>query len=1174
MDLSAAYLAAEELISSIPTNNESGRIKAITIYNAASYLLDDAVSAWYKRVATADRFPAPSRDEAGARIGRIPWEQQFALLTRVPWIVPIYTHVSQRRASADTSSADTSSSGETSNFFDVPIRRKVHLRGTPTYLLKEGGWRGGVPYPGLRCVGLAMSPISLSHDEPRLDFTAPSTMRDVYSNARSSLIESGATHTRNIPYAGIIHASNIMLCPIGMNRLGSEWCLNVQGAFYHSTPISRWADPYTDWFEALKDFAPHISRPIVLAMWDRPRSEVPAFGMELEAQMAIESVFYQIATMRDWNYLHESIDLRSDPLPRNFPVSSQPAEYKSLAKILPLVVHSPTKGRAIVRLNGEIGFILHSLYKVMKSRKVSLPRRVRGVMKALRILFSDADSSRDASPSRGASPSRESAASTRSKREAAKVGGEVMSKVVSDLRSIKSTTLYNPSRIKKLRQMVETIKILASLVERKKVLDRLRAELTFHDHFYNDKETGVRAFCEHEIEVLHNLTRGVMDIDEIVQKFSSSARAQGSYDMSIAMPNVLECKYCGQDLGTIWLVNVSSPEEIEYAQQIEGTFLDTEIGGFIAKLYASQSIQTKAMPSEVTRIVDAISNIPLGIEYLKMQKANVRDRYSKEKFLALAATVSLLNALQQSGAPIVFDMSSLDALLAKEYIDLLQKVGLLPKDAIKRMLEYWPKTLSRHLPNPSAIIRNAVIELSGVEGDTVLGRFYTSAVAYPVTMKVGQTIADPNTDPRPERIKADKLRSASTKTYMDEMRRTTPIDPRSEHARVDLRAGLGAKTDPHTRSAMALYRVPMLSTWRNDPRIYFPKGVQKVSRTSEIGEVHIEDREAAFSQTIMSVCPELLLHPMEGKKFYELIAASGRMSSIFALAPATSAPATSAPATSVPETETKTETAPVSEPASALMLVPSAQVSEEAHFGGARTTMHAASRVTPLTGIHAAKVSLEAHVFSRPSWSADPRSEHARVSGSDNAREKDTRRKCLLCGIASDLVYDTAYYNKYHAVVEALEKGTSTSETKAEPFECIAPTARADPRSEKSGEMKLDALPDKNLTQVFARKFGWSIGPDTSIVPELISIVSSIGHYRLSRILSDEWAEAASLQEEKYVRKVSSALASLINTAWNVFMTWILKQREELATRTLNRLRAIRALHARATVPGTRGSSK
>jgi hypothetical protein len=1026
MDLAAAYLAAEELISSIPTDTEAGRIKAISIYNAAAHLLDDAVGAWYKRVSISDRL-------VGVEKGRLSWERQFGLLMRVPWIVPIYAQ---------------------SGGIDVHISRRLHTFSAPNHLLKEkgvgwndpalmSGWRGGPPRKGLQCVGMAICMYTIALDEPRLDLMSSSSMRDVYGSARSSLLEMGAAHTRNIPYAGIIRASNMPICPIGMNRLGSDWNLNIQGAMYHSSPLQRWIGKPVYHRENGSVF--FDLEPVIIAKWSN----------EYEAQMEVESIFFQVATMRTWNYLLESLDLKSDPLPKVFPVMPISSPYLEMQHVLPIVKRFATKNREANLNNGTIGFILHSLAKAITTKKIRLPKRVNGVIRAMRLFF---------------------------------VNSSIRNKTLADLVTIKTSAKYNPSRIGKLRRMTEAIKMLASLNDRKRILEKLRAELTFRDHFYWDKESGIRVFCEHELAALSNLAHGVSDPDAIVQKFSSGTT--GASDLSVTRPTILECKYCGQDLGTIWLVNISSPEEIEYARQVEGTYLDTDIGAIVGRLLSNQSLQTKLLPSDITRIIDTVVSNPLGAEFNKIAKGGASDRPIKEQFLTLAATISVLHALEQSGAQLSLNLTSLDALLSKEYIDLLQKIGLLPRIAIQRMLDYWPKTLSRHLPNPQDTIRNAVIEVTGSKDDAVLGQLYQSALAFPVTMKVGQHLSD---------INIEKLKSASAKIYVTELRRTSP----PEH--------------------LEFYRIQGFNKTAREPRIYTPKSVVPVIRSADIGKAKSEGSEESFAETVMNICPELLLHPMEGKQFYE---AKEKMSDKDIVQPV------ALPSDSTDES--KEEPAIKGSGRSNRSVRPIRPVRSNRSVRPIRPVRSTGSSENrSASGIYSTLVSLETHLF---------------ISKGEQSKV------CKWCSIPSDHQYNKDYYAKYRKAVEDLEKKAITSF-----FECSM--AKKGP-SEAPGKVsvKLDSTLNKSLHQEFSRRFDWALGPDPSILLELSNIIAAIGYYQLSRLFSSELSEAVKV--DKIDKKAGSHLSDIIITAWNVFMEWMLKQKDEVAHRTLNRFKAIRALKA------------
>lgn len=974
MDLAAAYLAAEELISSIPTVTESGRLKSASIYNAVSYLLDDSVSAWYKRVATQDRLP-------DIESGRIPWEKMFNMLVHVPWIVPVYAKTGG---------------------IDMVVNRKLHLFSAPTYLLKEVpwgdqalmfGWRGGPPYKGLQCVGLVICPYTITLDEPRLDFTASSTRREVYSNARSSLLEMGATNTRNMPCAGIVRASNVTLCPIGMNRLLSIWRLNTQGALYNPSPIQRWIGlqiPDDKWEYDEKFFTP-----IVIGKWSN----------EIEAQLAVEALFFQVATLSTWNYIQGSLDLRSDPLSMVFKPTTLPSEYKSLRRIIPLAIRASAKKREKNAFDGDVGFILHSLLKVIRSKKIHLPRKTLGIVEAVRLFMIDSD---------------------------------IRRKTINDLSAVKSSAKFDPKRVKRLRGIIETIRMVASLNERKKLLEKLRAELMLKDHFYWDIESGIRLMCEHEMSVITDLTRGISDPDAIVQKFSRTSLS--GIDAEVSSPAILECKYCGQDLGTIWLVNVTSPDEEEYARQIEGSYLDSDIGIIIGKLLSSQAIQTKVLPSDITKVVDAVINGPLGAEFAKMAKGSTRDRPIKERFLTLAAIVSVLLAIEKSNGPLTFNIPALEALMSKEYIDILQKVGLLPKTAVQRMIEYWPKTLSKHLPNPQTTIRNAIAEMTGTGDSAALLEIYQSSTAYPVNMKIGQNLSD---------IDHNKVKSPSAKLYIEEMKMVGLIKP----------------------DQLKFYSIKRFNYTPKEPRLYVPKSVPPIIRSSEAGRASEEDAEESFAEAISSICPELILRPISGNAFYK--------------------------SRKIDESDTPQ--------------------------------------------IYANTIKLGSHTIT----------------------SSNGKRFCKFCLIPFGYRYDKSYYTKYRKAIESIEKRSF-----AKAFECSVHTK---PKPVEKADIKLDASLDKELQSEFSHKFGWSLGPDRSILTELSRILSAIGYQGIAIMFASELSKTVervhniskneSIKHDNHSSEpTSTLLTKLILTGWNLFMKWMLKQKDDLAIRTLNRFRSIRAL--------------
>lgn len=528
----------------------------------------------------------------------------------------------------------------------------------------------------------------------------------------------------------------------------------------------------------------------------------------------------------------------------------------------------------------------------------------------------------------------------------------------------------------------------------------------------------------------------------------------------------MECRYCHADLGTVWLVNASPLDDTEFITQFQTNYLETDIGRVVIRLMASQALQTQLTPGDISRIVSSILAIPLAAEVKRVASgadAGAASRLTRERFLTLSATISVLHALSLGGAPLLLDQSALEALLAKEYLDLLQHAGLLPSASIQVMYDLWPKTLVHHLPNAAAAIANSVKEIGGAKEEALLARFYALSLAYPITLRrdVGLSTA---------------LATATTRQ---------PVKTRDSAARYAAALVSAPIAAAKRQLPAAAQRVAALNPSRMEPKLAVPARVPPLVRITDIGRAQLADPEEAFAETVLNVCPELLLHPQPGSAIF----ASGR---------------------------------------------------DHAKDGGVSGDASA--------GIYAERVSLGSHRFAaatmakpaKPSAKPPAKSEASAVSEASEASAVSEERHCIWCGIAQSMQVKPEYYTRYHRVIEELETKSAAF------FDCtVTSSPTAAPAAKQEPVQSRDVA---SIQREFSKRFEWYAGLDLRIIGELASIVSSIGFYDLGLAL----------------RRATSAdvkpLASETTTAWHIFMSWALRQKEELARRTVERLRAARAI--------------
>lgn len=926
MELAAAYLAADEIISSLDRKTEDGRRKAEAVYHVIAQQLDDRIAAWYKKTTLLSRI-------SGAR--REGWEEKLWRLSRVAWLVPVYSN---------------DGSG-----IDVKMRREAKLHIPSAYCIEKTpfDWRSlrdGDPPPNYRFVGYAFLVHALISDRMDLDFVSNRSLSIVYNNVCSSLSEMGASNVRNVPLAGLL-SNCTPTCQFRMDRLSEQWARFVQGSVFFDGPVRRWfasfTPPNVDWI----NFDMWSLRPFMLYRWSTIE----------EAKEVVDALYYQILHFVELAYGQSSGDLRSDPLPLVRPIEKVVSEMHYSIRYN----RRDAITRNHLRIDAILGQVINAIRRTIGKGGLKFGLNYEFV----RFLLEDT----------------------------------YRKKILIEHATSAASGKYDPRRITFLRRLVQTVRTSASLTERAKFFDKLLSNLVEKGHIYFDKVTEIRFCCAHEIVELDNFTKDITDPSLIVKKFSKGIQ----HDNDEIEPSEVQCMYCGADLGTIWLLDISIEDTMKTG--FLTNWVDGDIGQIVIRLMAGGAIKTKLQPGDVARVIGLVSGSALSREVDKLNRSSTGDKAAKEQFLMIATIVSTSRALELAGAPLSLDVVNLETVLSKDYLDTIQRIGALPKSIIPKMIEYWSKSLSGYLPDPASSIRNATIEMNGGRLDQILTRVYRTFLGFPISHDTETSFLEAIGKSEPTESKGDGSKKTGSKE-------ASP-------------AVLAARKKYIAEMQNPSFRFPhrKLVRIQTPTRIIIPTVVKSPMRG--IGKE--EDDRIYFDQVIRSICPALLLKPIEGYFASDSFVWAKRVNY--------------GPHRFVGGRSDQRST-------SVGATIPSMNI------------YHASMEYIPSYAMHASKPSTQF------------REEVSR-------EEIISTSTCLWCGIGHDLSISVDYHKKYATAVTSIMKTPSRS------FDCLTTHSKEARRT----PTVLDSKIDDKLNREFDRLFNWISGPTKSVIRELALIVSSIG---------------------------------------------------------------------------------
>lgn len=680
----------------------------------------------------------------------------------------------------------------------LDVSRRVLQSELSNYILKdveidyEGEFayyllRRGIPPPDVKLVGLAVHMRNIGFDDDKFDYVGNTLKRDAYSDARTSILEMGAPSARNIPHAGFVRASEKSLCPHGPQSLYSPWTFFTQGAMQRRTPLSNWTGYLLVWEYMSHQ---HALKYIRLCAWKT----------EVEAALQIEALHYQLFNYPSWSYLLGQVAL----------------EIATLQVSVPRVVHSMNlPERLFVRKGFDPSEYQHS-YMVGTTLSIvrSIVKRGRTVER-IKKLFSNK---------------------------------KLLEKWAAAVGKTQVSIPYDPSRLRFLTGLITRLRLVDDLDARKDLLERFRKATVLRDHFYFDKASGTRICCEHVAEEARLLSIGAPDMDELKARFASDS-SSSVIGMDFVDPRIVECQYCGADLGSVWYVSRETEESFQ--ARAGESFLDDDIGSAVVKLLASHSVITDLGPLDVTRVVKMLIEGPLNRELGKLSRSNPTERVQKEVFVTLSAIVSALRVVSLAGAPLEVSKTNLERHISKDYIDVFKVIGVLPSEAIERMFRYWGTALSKYYSDSELLVRNVVDELLGDKADERVLRYYDAVLLYPLkvygytkvksdakTKAEGKGKATKTVAPPPvEEVDVASIKNSRARKYYDLLRSEVGSAPRVR---------------PVPPGVDAIYV-------RREERLVANKKLEPTKHYAS-AEAMVKE-EDAFRDAVFYICPELLLHP-------------------------------------------------------------------------------------------------------------------------------------------------------------------------------------------------------------------------------------------------------------------------------------------------------------------------
>ena len=635
-----------------------------------------------KEVLMGKKYPPP-----------IEWKEQLAAILKVPWLVPICSSHTDGLA--------------------IDVSREIQLTRCATFLhvgegkekdlslvdstnnVKGISWMYGKPLKSSRLIGIAFSAYSLAVDEEIQDFVRSDTRRAVYSSACSAILEMGATHVRNVPFAGFIHSSGLHLCLKGMGKVTSEWRVLIRGGLYRSSPIQRWlrVSVHTD----SMSYPEHV-KPRVLALWFDEKQAIPL----------IESIYFQIAGLSTWNYFLSQLSLAVEkiesPVVPVVPDTLIAKLVRFLIEKNPMAIasregkrlhpHQPTLYRQLYPYIGIVSSMIRSAIKPSN--------RIATIGDAVEKLLTDSSFRKE---------------------------------VVKRISSLKDTKAYNPRRMRWLLNLIERARNADSIKRRRKLFSRLKRELVLKEHTYYDKDYKTRITCEHVIHELHLLSTGYSaeeTKDEVIRKYAidPTLSIAASSGIELLTPTLVVCKYCGARIESIWMID-GGEEYDETPIQVEKVYLEDEVGMMLNKMLGVKAIITSLSPVDLTNVINSLIRGPLASQQKKLGKISADKKIAKQKYLLIAAVISLLNELSIYKADITIDKDVMETHIMKEYVHIFEAVGII-EGIVDKVIGYWPDTLAAYYPKSSRLIQNAVAELQGAEENEVLRMEYNKRLLLPL----------------------------------------------------------------------------------------------------------------------------------------------------------------------------------------------------------------------------------------------------------------------------------------------------------------------------------------------------------------------------------------------------------------------------------------------------------
>jgi hypothetical protein len=806
MEYNKLYVIAEELITTLTDGTETGRKLTGLLYNTACYVLDRQITAWYKSVPMQDRVPFSDQTLEVGLLRKEEDREEWVRRLRTILKIPWILPIYSYKTG-----------------LPIDVSRRIQIARHPTCLVNDIDLgpndpklftlqRGSLPPPDVKLIGLATYGYRVSFDQDRLDYVSQSLKRETYSASRTAILDTGAMHARNIPSAGFLRGSDVALGKEDYAYATSFWMAQCQGAMSHKTPLGNWIDYKGNIYSG------NVSDQLqmrTIAYWRDPTS----------ASLQVDALYYQLFNFPSWNYLLSQVNLRAPRL------DAPPSIVSNLVPMY--AVQPPRRGHSTERMifGTTVDTSMSAVMKLVKHGRAK---------ERIRKIFND-------------------------KSLLAKWLGIIIATGHAE------KAAYDPSKVRYYQTRLSKIKMTGDLDERKLIYGKMLEGLTLKDHFYYDTRSGVQIFCEHIMEEARLLSIGAEDMEEVKLKYSDNASAvkiSGS-EIAFADPRIIECKYCGADLGSIWYV-VRATEE-SYNALAGENFLDDDVSFIVVRLMASHSIITDLSPLEVSRAVKSLVEGPLNIALGQVARSDPKDRLQKEKFLYLSSIVSVIHVIWKGGAPLELNLNNLEKHLSKEYIDIFGVIGIQPSEAITRMLTYWGASLSKFYSDPESLVTNTVSDLLGDRGNDALRRYYKSTVLHPLKVYGLTKVVRTEKEGEGKATKTTKTTKAPKVTKLGKLGKLGKIEEEIDESKLEKSGNLFAIRYAKSIGESSPLRIINSGSSRTyskrESRVVELRGVVPMQRLASYG---VKTSEEVFLDATTYICPELLLHP-ESSPFEDVL---------------------------------------------------------------------------------------------------------------------------------------------------------------------------------------------------------------------------------------------------------------------------------------------------------------